>query len=149
MRIRTCFILLPVFLLSGCFGNLKEEEHDYSDLPTVQVEHDYSEIKDYELSWEALFDPDDDEYFVYFYSTTCNHCSELKNYIIDKALSMKNIYFIKGSNKVVLVDDVFPTIGKNTLENMGILGFPSCLKIENHVCIKNVAGIPQIKELIK
>ena len=96
MKIKKYLFLLPAFTLSGCFQRKNEKEEKYEELPTVQIEHDYSEIKDYELSWESLFDPEDNEYFVYFYSTTCNHCSELKNYIIEKALLMKNIYFVKG-----------------------------------------------------
>ena len=148
MKTKKTLCLLTVIFLVGCSPNKVEEEY-FNDLPKVALEHDYSEIKNYELSWEALFDPEDECYFVYCYSLTCNHCNELKNFMIEKALEKQNIYFVKGTNKVAFTDNVFTTLGSTNVNQMAILGFPSCIKIEDHVCKKNVAGVTQIKELLK
>ena len=135
------------FLVLGCS---QDETTTYQDEGyEVQVERSYEEVKDYELTWETMFDVNSESYYVYFYSITCNHCSELKNYIVDKALVRKDIYFVKGSNKDQITTD--PTKGKNA-ENPGdiwILGYPSLIKITNKKCTKNLAGINQIKAELK
>lgn len=141
--------LISLPLLTGCSFQQQNEEVQNYNIPTIEIGHDYSEIKEFELTWEGLFDPSEKEYFVYFYSTSCNHCAEIKNYVIEQALNKKNIYFVKGSNKDVLSEDVYPTIGAKSIDKISILGYPSCLKIVDHICTKNVAGTSQIKELIK
>ena len=149
MKNSKLLLLIASILLGSCFFQKEKEETKIYNIPTLETNHEYSEIKEFELTWEGIFDPTENEYFVYFYSTSCNHCAEIKNFIIEEALKKKNMYFVKGSNEVVLTDDVYPTIGAKSIDKISILGFPSCLKIIDHTCTKNVAGTSQIKEIIK
>ena len=148
MKVSKCLLyLLPLFSLFGC--SQTEQIKEKQDEEVVEISHDYSEVQEYELMWETMFDVDSQQYYVYFYSTSCNHCEELKNYIIEKAISNGNIYFIKGSNKDQIGND--PNMSKYA-ENPGdiwILGYPSLLQISNKKCTKNLAGTVQIKGELK
>jgi hypothetical protein len=148
MKVSKCLLyLLPFFSLFGCSnqGEIKVNE----PVDVVEINHSYDEVREYELLWETMFDVDSPQYYVYIYSITCNHCEELKIYIIEKALTNKNIYFIKGSNKDQIGND--PNSSKFA-ENPGdiwILGYPSLLQITDHKCTKNLAGTVQIKGELK
>ena len=125
----------------------------HAEIPKTQTviptAREYKEISDYELNQETIFDVDEDFYYVYFYSTTCTHCEELKDYIIGKALERGDIYFVKGSSKDQITNDPKKVIGAEKPEDIWILGYPSLLQISNHKCTKNLAGTTQIKEELK
>ena len=145
MKIRNILLTL---LVSGCSVNTKQVENSNTQT-IIPISHEYREISDYELNQETIFDVDEDFYYVYFYSTTCNHCEELKDYIIGKALERGDIYFVKGSSKDHITNDPKKTIGAEKPEDIWILGYPSLLQISNHKCTKNLAGTSQIKEELK
>ena len=148
MKVSRCLLyLLSIFSLFGC--SEQNETKDQTPKETVKVSHDYSEVQDFELMWETMFDVDSDDYYVYFYSTTCNHCEELKDYIVDKALSRGDIYFVKGSSKDQIGKDANLSKYAENPGDIWILGYPSLLKISSHKCTKNLAGINQIKGELK
>ena len=146
-RVRWLMMLMPALLVSCNYGKttsqIIKEEID------VPKSYEYYEVFEYELTWDSIFDPSNDKYYVYFYSSTCSHCDELKNYIIEKALQRGDIYFVKGSSKDQITNDSKKTIGAENPENIWILGYPSLLLISNHKCTKNMAGTSQIKAEIK
>ena len=141
-------ILISLLIMSGCnFDNHDVNKTDETIL--IPADHEYSEVSDYELTWDSIFDVTDETYYVYIYSTTCTHCEELKNYIVDKALERGDIYFVKGSSKDQLTSDSKKLIGAENPEDIYILGYPSLLLISNHKCTKNLAGSNQIKSELK
>jgi len=141
-------VLMPfIFCLLSC--NEQKESATKEEEISVQVSHDYSEVDEYSLFWETMFDVESPNYYVYIYSVSCSHCNELKNYIIDRALSMKNIYFVKGTSKDQIGKDANSSKNAENPADIWILGYPSLLKITNHKCEKNLAGINQIKGELK
>ena len=147
MKVSKCLLYLaPLFSLFGCS---QQNETKVQETENLVVNHDYDEVGDYELMWDTMFDVETAQYYVYIYSTTCSHCEDLKNYIIEKALSNKNIYFVKGSSK----DQIGNTANKpKYAKNPGdiwILGYPSLLQISGKKCTKNLAGTVQIKGELK
>ena len=141
-------VLMPfIFCLLSC--NEQKESVTKEEEVSVQVSHDYSEVDEYSLFWETMFDVESPNYYVYIYSVSCSHCNELKNYIIDRALSMKNIYFVKGTSKDQIGKDANSSKNAENPGDIWILGYPSLLKITNHKCEKNLAGINQIKGELK
>ena len=114
----------------------------------VTLNHDYSEISFYRISWHEFFEIDLDEYFVYFFQRTCSHCESFKNTIIEEALNRGNIFFIEDSDETRLTNDASYTIGLSEVDEFAILGFPSMIKIVDHIITKNVAGVSQIKSLL-
>ena len=148
MKSKTCILFLFTLWLSGCASEQMNSSNDVMTA-TIQIDHNYEEITDYELFWESIFDVDSTSYYVYFYSTSCNHCEELKNFIVEKALSRGDIYFVKGTSKDQITNDKNKTINAEKPGDIWILGYPTLLKITNYKCSKNVVGISQIKDELK
>lgn len=145
---KNIFCLILISFITGCSFLKQEEKIVINDEIIPEVDHDYDEVKEYQLSWDSIFDVELDTYYVYFYSLTCSHCSMLKNEIIEEALERKDIYFVKGSNKDVLRTDINYTIGAEIVGDFAIVGYPSLVKIEHGKVVKNVAGNSQILILL-
>ena len=76
-------ILGSLFLLVGCKTiNNTTNETIYEK---VSIEHTYSEIQKYEIKWDEMFGVERTDYYIYFYSLSCSHCEDLKNFIIETA----------------------------------------------------------------
>ena len=148
MKNKLHYLILITFTLFGCQSEEKDDTV-ISDESEVQIEHNYEEVSDYELFWESIFDVGETNYYVYFYSLTCSHCEELKNYIVEKGLERGDIYFVKGTSKDQITNDPKKAIGAEIPVDIWILGYPTMLKISNQKCTKNLAGINQIKAEIK
>ena len=140
--------LIAIVLCSSCSLTKQTKEKEIENI-VVEEDYDYSDVSDYDLTWETIFDVDVEKYYVYFYSLTCSHCLQLKNFIIKSALERKDIYFVKSSNKDHLTNDSKKLIGAENPENFYILGYPTLVQIKDLKCIKNLAGISQIKEELK
>ena len=148
MKAFKCLLyLLPVFTLFACSDNQSKLEDKTEQI--IPVIHTYDEVKDYELFWDTMFDVSLKDYYVYFYSLTCNHCEELKNYIVEKALLKRNIYFVKGTSKDQIGNDPKKSKYAENPGDIWILGYPSLIEIVDHKCMKNLAGISQIKGELK
>lgn len=143
MKLNKIILFLIPILLFGC--DESEPRKELNEEEFIPVQHEYSEVSDYELTRETIFDVDETNYYVYFFSLTCSHCEELKNFIIEKALNRGDIYFVKGTSKDQITNDINKLIGAENPGDIWILGYPSLLKISNQKCSKNLAGISQIK----
>lgn len=144
---RKIFVLVLLPLLVSCFEQTDNENVHISD-QIIEVEHSYDEVGLFFIGWNEIFDVGKDDYFVYFYSSSCNHCYELKNWIIEQALSRGDIYFVKSTNKDVLKTDVKHTIGLGNVGDFAILGYPSLVQIQDKIIKKNVAGKNEIQSLL-
>ena len=143
MKLNKFILFLIPILLFGCAES--EPRKEISEEEFIPAQHEYSEVSDYELTRETIFDVDETNYYIYFFSLTCSHCEELKNFIIEKALNRGDIYFVKGTSKDQITNDAKKSIGAENPGDIWILGYPSLLKISNQKCSKNLAGISQIK----
>ena len=143
---KVVFFLAPL-LLCGC-GTAENQDEVYEE-EIIPVERSYSEVSDFELTWETIFDVGEENYYVYFYSLTCSHCEEIKNFIIETALERGDVYFVKGTSKDQITNDPKKTIGAENPGEIWILGYPSLLKITNQKCTKNLVGNTQIKSELK
>lgn len=149
ISMRTIYFLVAIPLLLGsCALNKKEEKINTSDIVIPEADHEYFEVEDMYINWSDILVQNNNTYYVYIYSTTCNHCKELKNWIIEKALERGDIYFLKGSNEIEIKTDVSQTIGATNVKDIAILGYPTLLKIDNKTLVKNVAGNSQILSLL-
>ena len=143
---KSVVFLFPV--LCGCSLHQQESQKQIDDV-VIETDRDYQEVSDYELTWEAIFDVENEQYYVYFYSLTCSHCSELKNYIIGKGLERGDIYFVKGTSKDRLTNDQNQLIGAENPDDFRILGYPTLALISHQKCTKNLSGVAQIKAELK
>ena len=137
-------------ILTGCSFEKDISKNSVAFDPNiVEIEHDYSEILEYQIKWENIFKIEVENYYVYFYSLSCSNCQEIKNFMIERALERKDIYFIKSSNEIPIQNDVKSTIGAQNVVDFAILGYPALIKIEDGKCTKNIAGKSQILTLLK
>ena len=146
MHNKFMFFLVPL-LLCGC--RAAENQDEVYEEEIIPVERSYSEVSDFELTWEMIFEVGEENYYVYFYSLTCSHCEELKNFIVETALERGDVYFVKGTSKDQITNDPKKTIGAENPGEIWILGYPSLLKITNQKCTKNLVGNTQIKSELK
>ena len=144
-KLKRLKFLLMIFLLNGCSAEDQNTVVFEEENVIIETQRSYDEITDYELVWENIFDVDSENYYVYFYSTTCSHCQEMKNYMIGKALERKDIYFIKGSSKDQITNDLKNQKYAENPEDIWILGYPTLIKIVSKKCIKYCTGTSQIK----
>ena len=142
-----CVLLLSCFLIGGCDepNSSSKSSNIVSISSTTVKEHSYDEVKDKMILYSNIFGFDEDDYYVYFFSRTCSHCNSLKPFIIEQALAKNNIYFVESSDAVVFVENVESTIGLMSIENFGILGYPTLIEIKDKTIVKNLVGIPLIK----
>lgn len=138
---------IMLFTLPSC--SLTKKTESQNNDTTIAEERSYSEVSDYELLWDTMFDVESPFYYVYFYSLTCNHCAEIKNYMIEKALERGNIYFIKSTSRDQLTTDQEKSKNAENPGDIWILGYPSLIAISNKKCTKNLAGVSQIKQELK
>lgn len=142
-----CLMIFIAMLSTGCAPQKQELNFEPATVPEISV-HSYFEIEEKIVGWNDIFNIYLNKYYVYYFSPTCSHCEEIKNWIIETALKRDDIFFVKASEKDTIKSDVSDTIGLETAENMKIMGYPSLIEITNWKVTKNVAGKTQIKNLI-
>ena len=145
--IRLVLCLVALFPVSSC--SFDRSNDVVIENKEVEVERSYSEVKNYELLWDSMFDVESNNYYVYIYSITCSHCAEIKNYMIETAIERGDIYFLKATSKDQLTNDPKKAINAENPGDIWILGYPSLLLISNKKCVKNLAGNTQIKTELK
>ena len=143
---RTIFSKLTFFpcLFAIVSCNYKSKTIENSE----NTSHDYGEISSHEIMWKDLFSIGIPQYFVYFYSPTCSHCNEIKQTIIEYALSDERMYFVKYSDEITISPFVGDTIGATTIEEVSIMGTPSLIEITDGVLTKNIAGTNAILKFL-
>jgi len=128
---------------------ITEEKEVSNDQPTTQkTTHNYDEIADRMILWDDVFKIVREKYFVYFFSKTCSHCRNIKDFMIEKILNNDNIFAVESSKDVVFVSDTSTTLGDIDKINFGILGYPTLIYVENYYLKNNEAGEKNIKNLL-
>ena len=140
------FLLMGLtFLLVGCKKSVTS-----SEITSISetIAYDYDVVQEKMIMWNDLFSIEKEKYSTYIYSTRCGHCNEIKQEVISHALNDDSFYFVEYNQNIPITDNVEPTIGKSSVEDISILGTPTLLVIENKILIKNIAGAKAILEAI-
>ena len=140
------FLLIGLtFLLVGCKKSVTS-----SEITSISetIAYDYDVVQEKMIMWNDLFSIEKEKYSTYIYSTRCGHCNEIKQEVISHALNDDSFYFVEYNQNIPITDNVEPTIGKSSVEDISILGTPTLLVIENKILIKNIAGAKAILEAI-
>lgn len=115
--------------------------------PTRDITNTKSAIEQQEIvikqqiPWLEALNQKENHYIIFVYSPTCGYCHDMMDEIIDFAKSeILPTYFINTQNNEV---PIYQEINENiaSIDELGILGTPSILEIENEVAIRNIAGI--------
>ena len=140
------FLLIGLtFLLVGCKKSVTS-----SEITSISetIAYDYDVVQEKMIMWNDLFSIEKEKYSTYIYSTRCGHCNEIKQEVISHALNDDSFFFVEYNQNIPITDNVEPTIGKSSVEDISILGTPTLLVIENKILIKNIAGAKAILEAI-
>ena len=130
-------VILPLMtlLMIGCSNNEEAKA----------IEYDYSDVAFLTICWNDILNVDSLEYFAYIYSSTCGHCSEIKQEVISYALVNKgSLYFVPFNKDIPIINDRTIPIEKVKVEDLGIVGTPSMFLIVNHVVKENYVGKKEI-----
>ena len=93
-----CFLSIFILFVASCSNTTTSSK----------VKYDYSMVEEYKITYLEVFNINIDEYYIYYYQTTCLHCAKIKNVMIEYALENKGtMYFIE-----VLKDEGFRSINK-------------------------------------
>ncbi len=129
-------ILLPITLLLLSCSTSKENPIESS----LTCNYDYLDVEDRFMVWSDLLIREGN-YYCYIFSQYCTHCENIKQAIISKALTTENFYFITFQKDIVpIIADVGATIGQTDISQIGILGTPTIIEINNHMVKYNEAG---------
>ncbi len=132
-------------LLTSCNKTIVIVEDEKKDYSTQKITHNYDEIVDMKIYWSSIFSQKEDHYYVYLYSTSCTHCNSIKDAIIEYALEeTSNIYFVSSSAEHNLSETVDKYAIVDSLDELYSRGYPSLLKLEEHVVTLNLAGVRDI-----
>ena len=135
MTSRLLFVSLTSLAIVASCSPIRETTNNKNVIEQEEI------IKNQSISWFDALNQKENNYIVFVYSETCGYCHDMMDEIIDFAKSeILPTYFINTQNYEV---PIFKEIKENiaSIDELGILGTPSILEIENKVVIRNIAGI--------
>lgn len=131
------YSLVLLALLTSCSSSNSEQSNSNAssgfDIPVEQ-----------QIIWTDCLSQEEEDYLVFFYSETCNHCHEIMGDVI--AFSEENIikiYFsdvAKGETKIPISRDVDDTLGIDDINSFFIAGTPTLIEVYEGTVTANVPG---------
>ena len=95
MRTKLLFLLLTPLLIS-C-----QEAQESTPVEEEKMPLDYSDFEDLHLEWKNLFSPAKSLYFVYIYSISCGHCSQIKDDVLTFINNQKDLFYLMEYSKEI------------------------------------------------
>ncbi len=109
---------------------------------------DYDEVSNLTINANQMFEITANLYYVYFFSINCSHCISLKDYVIDFAIKYPETFYFVDENTT----DSIPTtinmelnIGASKFADIYLRGYPTLMKIDNHIVSAIYTGVAQIR----
>lgn len=122
MKIRI-ISLLSLLFLSACSLNKNV-------ITTSIKKHTYDEVKEDFIAYEKMKKQEEYSYFAYIFNEFCSHCHNIKDLIIETALSSKeHFYFIEYTNEIPLNGSEYDLDKMNEENIFYIHGTPSLIHI--------------------
>ena len=131
------YSLVLLALLTSCSSSNSEQSNSNAssgfDIPVEQ-----------QIIWTDCLSQEEENYLVFFYSETCNHCHEIMGDVI--AFSEENIikiYFsdvAKGETKIPISRDVDDALGIDDINSFFIAGTPTLIEVYEGTVTANVPG---------
>lgn len=129
-------LVLLVFLASCSSSTSEQSSFSASSGFNIPVEQ--------EIIWTDCLSQEEDDYLVFFFSETCNHCHEIMGDVL--AFSAENIikvYFSdinKGESKIPISRKIDDTIGIDDISSFFIAGTPTLIEVFEGTVTANVPG---------
>ena len=130
-------LVVPLLVLCGCATAQKKTEI-----------HNYHEIKDRIINWEYIFEQEENDYYVYFYSEKCGYCNDIKQEVIKFYLAQfVTMYFVCTDYEVV-VGPRSDLTDINIIDEFYIFGTPFLARLLNHKISNYYVGVNEIRDFI-
>ena len=135
MTLRLLFVSLTSLAIVVSCSPTRDTTNNKSAIEQQEI------IINHQIPWLETLNQRDNHYIIFVYSETCGYCHDMMDEIIDFAKSeILPTYFINTQNcEVPIIQETKENIAD--ISELGILGTPSILEIENKVAIRNIAGI--------
>ncbi len=134
------FLVFLSLLFIGCTNSKSS-----ASIPEL----DYSIVKTH-INWIDIFNQQEVDYFVYFYSTTCAHCRNIKQEMLNYYLSEKSYLYFLCMDKI---DDrykqPYDITGICDSNKLYIFGTPFLIEVKNYKVYQYYAGEKSILEFIR
>lgn len=96
------------------------------------------------VSLAECLSKEEEHYLVYFYSSTCTPCSEIKGDVVSFAMdNIVKTYFLntkEPGNEIQKCSAEEVVVGVNDVSNLFIVGTPTLVEVKNGTTTSNVAG---------
>ena len=126
-------LVVPLMLLVGCSNTQKKIES-----------HNYHEIKNDLIDWGDIFEQQEKDYLVYFYSERCGHCNSIKNDIISYYQTTTNKLYFVCTDYDVIYGPQKDLKGIDNIDDFYIFGTPFLVRIQNYIVSEYYAGTTAI-----
>ena len=131
------YSLVLLALLTSCSSSNSEQSNSNAssgfDIPVEQ-----------QIIWTDCLSQEEEDYLVFFYSETCNHCHEIMGDVLAfSEESIIKIYFsdvAKGETKIPISRDVDDTLGIDDINSFFIAGTPTLIEVYEGTVTANVPG---------
>ena len=138
-------LLLSVMVLVSCSKTNQE--------PTIEKEEepDYSSLSLPVIAWKDIFNVEENNYLIYFYSEECGYCNMIKDEVLSYfQITTRKMYFVDVANdEEVVVKHTYDSIqGVKCIDDLFIRGTPSMLEIEEKAVINYYVGVQTIRAFI-
>ena len=130
-------LVIPLLILCGCKSNQTTEES-----------HNYHEIKDRIIEWNYIFEQEEDDYLVYFYSERCGYCNEIKQDIIRFYLNEYMPMYFVCTDYDVVIGPKSDLTGVDNIDDFFIFGTPFLSRLLNHKVANYYVGVSEIRNYI-
>ena len=129
-------LIIPLLLICGCQSKNTEEEHNYH------------EIKNRLISWDYIFEQEEDDYLVYFYSERCGHCNEIKQEILKFYLAEYTPMYFVCTDYDAIFGPKSDLVGVDNIDDFYIFGTPFLARLHNHIVTNYYVGVSEIRSFI-
>ena len=109
---------------------------------------DYDSLSNKMISYQELFNQNQEDYYVYIFSYSCGHCEGFKEEILPIIYNNRNMYLLEYSKDIKVSSYVDDTIGASSIDDVYILGTPTLLEIKDGILVTNVAGKTEIRKIV-
>ena len=129
------FLLLPL-LVSSCS---EIEERPFRN---------YHEIKDRLISWNDVFNQEEDYYLIYYYSERCVHCNDIKQDVLYYYFNITTSMYFVCTDYEIVVGPKEDLRGIDNVDDFYIFGTPFITEIKDHIVLNYYAGTEEILAFI-
>lgn len=149
---KRCFLIFcGLMLLNSCVSD---------NLSNTFSLRSYNDYEEYFIETEQIFNQEENDYLIYFFSMYCNACYDLKQKIFDYIDNKHPLYFVDCSKQDIyrfvkdgtnIPDEVIKNSNfhATSVQAITISSIPCLLKVKEHKVENTWIGFQECNEILK